>query len=251
MLTESRGSWANRGTVESIAESVDRNEVLRYLGYPADALPSKHIQRDLDRWTAEAARRATPRASYVVMPVARIDRRSLQLESPQEVPAFLGAIGEFLGKSRHVAVFVATAGPDVERLASERMRAGDHLAAMIVNAVGAERAEAAESEVIRRLSEQSTAAGLAPTLPYSPGYCGMALTEQRKLFALLGDDTAGVTLTDECLMRPLKSVSGLIGLGLANDIQTHSSPCDRCELYDCAMRRTTITPQTAKETGGK
>jgi cobalamin-dependent methionine synthase I len=136
-----------------------------------------------------------------------------------------------------MAAFIATAGPDVERLASELMRQGDELAAMIVNAVGAERAEAAEAMVIEQLREQAQKHGFAPTLPYSPGYCGMALAEQHTLFSLFGDFDVGVTLTGSCLMRPLKSVSGLIGLGPAERVLAFGSPCDRCELYNCAMRR--------------
>jgi cobalamin-dependent methionine synthase I len=65
----------------------------------------------------------------------------------------------------------------------------------------------------------------------------MALTEQQTLFSLFGADRAGVELTESCLMRPLKSVSGLIGLGPAADVVAFGSPCDRCELYSCAMRR--------------
>jgi hypothetical protein len=38
-------------------------------------------------------------------------------------------------------------------------------------------------------------------------------------------------------MQPLKSVSGLIGIGLAEQVQSYGSPCDRCELYACSMRR--------------
>jgi cobalamin-dependent methionine synthase I len=136
-----------------------------------------------------------------------------------------------------VAAFIATAGPDVELLASELMRRGDPLAAMIVNAVGAERAEAAETTVIEQLCEQAQKYAFAPTLPYSPGYCGMALAEQRTLFRLFGDFDVGVTLTDRCLMQPLKSVSGLIGLGPTDRVREFGSPCDRCELYSCAMRR--------------
>lgn len=235
--TESCGFVPHRGVVETVSEAVDRDEVLRYLGYPIDTPPSPHIVPDLDLWIAAATERATPRAAYLVAPVAEIDRKSLRLDTSAEVDAFVGAIGEFLGVSRYVAAFVATAGPGVEELASERMQAGDALAAMIVNAVGAERAEAAEAVVIEQLRELGQGEGLAPTLPYSPGYCGMALTEQRKLFALLGDDTAGVTLMDSCLMRPLKSVSGLIGLGPADDVKANVSPCERCELHSCAMRR--------------
>jgi hypothetical protein len=54
---------------------------------------------------------------------------------------------------------------------------------------------------------------------------------------LFGDCDVGVTLTDSYFMRPLKSVSGLIGLGPAERVLAFGSPCDRCELYNCAMRR--------------
>ncbi len=74
-------------------------------------------------------------------------------------------------------------------------------------------------------------------MPYSPGYCGMPLTEQTKLFGLFDPENVGVRLSSDCLMRPLKSVSGLIGLGPAEDVKEFGSPCDRCELRGCAMRR--------------
>ena len=176
-------------------------------------------------------------AVYQVLPVTQLRPRSLRLSTPEGEVEFRGAIGEFLGPSEYVAAFVATAGPNVERLASELMQQNDELAAMIVNAVGAERAEAAEAQILERLREQAGEFGFCPTLPYSPGYCGMALSEQRTLFDLFRDFDIGVTLSDSCLMRPLKSVSGLIGLGPSERVQESGSPCDRCELYNCAMRR--------------
>ena len=223
--------------IEQVDEAVDRGEVLRYLGYPADVSPKARLQSILDHWIEEADRLATPRAIYVVLPVAEKDRRRLRLQTNGETVEFNGAIGEFLGASLSVAAFIATAGPDVVRLASELTGKRDDLAAMIVSAVGAERAEAAEAAVIDQLREQAEPAGFAPTLPYSPGYCGMSLTEQTKLFSLFDQANIGVTLTAECLMRPLKSVSGLIGLGLAEEVEQFGSPCDRCELHNCDMRR--------------
>ena len=223
--------------IDRVDAVVDRDEVLRYIGYPVGKVPNSRLQEILDHWILEAGRRATPRATYLVLPVDEIGRRSIRLQTDNDLVAFEGAIGEFLGPSRMVVAFIATAGPDIECLASELMRDCDELSAMIVNAVGAERAEAAESAVIQLLREQARPDGFAPTLPYSPGYCGMALAEQRKLFRLFGDETVGVTLTENCLMRPLKSISGLIGLGRADEIEVHGSPCDRCELYNCAMRR--------------
>jgi len=223
--------------IEQVDEIVDRAEVLRYLGYPAGVFPNAQIQDILDYWVEQADRLATPRAIYVVLPVAEKDRRRMRLQTARGMVEFHGAIGEFLGAARSVAAFIATAGGDVVRLASELLVKKDALAAMVVNAVGAERAEAAEAAVIDELREQAGKVGFAPTLPYSPGYCGMALTEQTKLFSLFDQENIGVTLSADCLMRPLKSVSGLIGLGPASEVEQFGSPCDRCELHDCAMRR--------------
>jgi hypothetical protein len=227
--------------IDQVPEPVDLGEVLRYLGYPIGVEPNRHLLEILDEWVLEAGGRASPRAVYMVLPVAELRPRSLRLETPAGEVEFRGAVGEFLGASEFVAVFIATAGPDVERLASELMGQGESLAALVVNAVGAERAEAAEAVVIQQLRDQSQTCEFAPTLPYSPGYCGMALTQQRTLFSLFRDYDVGVTLTESCLMRPLKSVSGLIGLGPADRVAAFGSPCDRCELYNS---------RCADETGG-
>lgn len=224
-------------TVERVDSPVDYGEVLRYLGYPPNNGASSNVKELVDPWIEEAASRAAPRAIYCVLPVIDKDKRRLRLRTAEGDIEFQGAIGEFLRASRAIAVFISTAGPHVERLASELMRAGEQLPAMVVNAVGAERAEAAEAVVIEQLRGLAAPVGYGVTLPYSPGYCGMKLTEQKKIFSLLDSGAVGVTLTEQCLMRPLKSVSGLIGLGPASEVELFGSPCDRCELHNCAMRR--------------
>lgn len=224
-------------TVDRVEEAIDRSEVLRYLGYPQGITPTPRIAAALDQWIAEADDLAAPRAIYRVLPVAAKDRRSLRVETGETATVFEGAIGEFLGSSLALAVFIATAGPRLENRASQLLEEQDPLGAMILSAVGAERAEAAEAVVIRQLRDEARPAGLAPTLPYSPGYCGMALVEQRKLFDLFDGPNIGVTLTEACLMQPIKSVSGLIGLGRADEVAAFGSPCDRCELHNCNMRR--------------
>jgi len=216
---------------------VDRAEVLRYLGYPVDAGPNRELQKMLDHWIAEAEGRARPQAVFAVFPIEELGKQSLRLKTMCGTTEIRGAIGEFLGMAQQIVVFIATAGPHVEHLASQLMQEGKHLEALIVSAAGSERAEAAEMAVIEQLLDQSGVTGLVPTLPYSPGYCGIALSEQTKLFKLMGDQSAGVSLTVDCLMKPLKSVSGLIGLAAPGEVEQYGSPCDRCELKNCNMRR--------------
>lgn len=223
--------------VERIDEPVDTGEVLRYLGYPSGRMPSPRIEKILSEWIPLAQQRATPRATFTVLPVVECQSRRLAVQSQVGQVEFEGAVGKFLGMSQLLVAFIATAGPGVESLASQLMSSGEEVAAMIVNAVGAERAEAAESAVIQRVRKQVRSIGFDATLPYSPGYCGMKLAEQRKLFSLFGHVTAGVELTAECLMKPIKSVSGLVGLAPADQVDEFGSPCVRCELHQCNMRR--------------
>ena len=223
--------------IDAIDERVDEGEVLRYLGYPVGRPPSARISEMIDYWVEQACQRSTPQGEYVVLPVLEKGAHRLCVQTASGKVEFSGAIGQFLGMAQLVQVFVATAGPDVEALASRLMEDGEELAAMIVNAVGAERAEAAEAAVIECVRQQVASIGFSRTLPYSPGYCGMRLTEQRKLFGIFGESATGVVLTPECLMRPIKSVSGLVGLAPEEEVDALGSPCDRCELYNCNMRR--------------
>ncbi|MGE5125152.1 MAG: hypothetical protein ACM3PV_02595, partial [Betaproteobacteria bacterium] len=67
--------------------------------------------------------------------------------------------------------------------------------------------------------------------------------EQQKLFRLLPPGFCSVSLTDTSLMRPIKTVSGVIGLGPA----VHRSPytCRMCDLEDCLYRRLHAPPSGA------
>jgi len=72
---------------------------------------------------------------------------------------------------------------------------------------------------------------------YSPGYCGMDLGEQRNLFQLASAEAVGIVLGASLLMEPLKSISGIVGLGPKAEVGIHLSPCERCPLVGCHMRR--------------
>lgn len=223
--------------IDHVPEPIDRGEVLRYLGYPAGVLPSPHIIGTIDRWIEAAVPLADPKALFRILPIANKTRRTMRVQCDGIVTEFHGAIGEFLHAATAVAVFIATAGAALEQRASELMDCDEPLGALVLNAIGAERAEAAETVVAERLRATTNGLGMAPTLPYSPGYCGMPLTEQHKLFQLLDHPSIGVALTADCLMVPLKSISGLIGLGPATQVVHEGTPCERCELRHCSMRR--------------
>ena len=64
-----------------------------------------------------------------------------------------------------------------------------------------------ETIAARDLAEER----LAPTKRYAPGYGDWSLADQAPLCALLDTGRIGITLTEDFLMLPAKSISGVIG----------------------------------------
>lgn len=86
-------------------------------------------------------------------------------------------------------------------------------------------------------------------LRYSPGYCGWHVSGQKGLFARLGTANAGITLSESCLMQPLKSVSGVIVAGQSeiHDFANDYPFCSACTGKECRERIQTMPTPFEKE----
>jgi hypothetical protein len=145
-------------------------------------------------------------------------------------------IAECLRDLTTLAVFVATAGPRLERWASALMKSDEVMKGYIVDTIGSEAAEQTAEWVERKVAQAAEAYGWKTTNRYSPGYCGWPTSDQHTLFSLLPKDFCGIRLTESALMIPVKSVSGVIGLG--PDVRREGYQCAICEMEDCFRRRT-------------
>ena len=227
-------SHANGATsFDSIDLVPEVAEVLRYLGYPVGASPNPRILDSVHRAIDTSRGRLRPRGTYTLYDVAAQDPRSLPLSCGA---TFTGDVGEFLGHSTRVAVFLATAGQEIVSLAEAALRARDTLAGLAYNALGSHLADAAGERLIADL-RRHLAPGESLTLQYSPGYCGISLAQQRLIFQLVDATRLGVELLPSLIMRPVKSVSGLIGIGPQAAVHAYGNPCQRCPSLDCRMRR--------------
>jgi hypothetical protein len=73
------------------------------------------------------------------------------------------------------------------------------------------------------------------SIPFSPGEPDWPLEGQRELFDLVPAEEIGVTLADTFLMRPLKSLSLVVGMG--ENLSAGSSPCEFCSLSQVCRYR--------------
>lgn len=137
-------------------------------------------------------------------------------------------------KAEQAALFICTAGQEIGEKSGKLMKEGDLLKGYIYDVIGSEIAESAAGRMQQHLKAGMEEAGLNVSNRFSPGYCGWDVSEQHKLFSLVPDNFCGITLTDSALMKPVKSISGIIAIG--EEVTYGPYVCNRCDYRDCVYR---------------
>jgi hypothetical protein len=137
-------------------------------------------------------------------------------------------------KSERAALFICTAGPGVGEKSRRTMKEGDLLRGYVYDVIGSEAVENAADRMQEELRLAVAGEGLKITNRFSPGYCGWDVAEQHKLFSFFPDNFCGITLTESALMNPVKSVSGIIGIG--RDVEYAPFQCNLCDDKNCIYR---------------
>ncbi len=221
--------------------SVDRAEVLRYMGYSGQPMTDE-LDARIDGVVERCLGIAQPMASWDVFDVAGREpledgRPAVQLEGTS-----LQLIGESMEKHMAgavaAAVMAVTAGMGVER-ELRRLSLTDPVEQVIFDAAGTttvERAaDACEASVVAWARER----GLYANFRFSPGYGDMPLETQPVLLATVdAQRRLGIALSKSLLMTPTKSVTAIIGLFEEPQPSSHAS-CKDCLCSDfCRIRAT-------------
>lgn len=216
--------------------SLDRREVLRYLGYRGQEMEGD-LDRRIDAVCDRCLQIARPRATIAVYPVAqagtdevRLDGCALKLTGTD--------IAEHLHDATQVALFAATLGADIDR-ELRRLSLTDALEQVIFDAAATALVERAADAANARIRAYAADAGMFCSWRFSPGYGNLPLSVQWDFLAAL-DATRqlGITLTPSDLMVPTKSVTAVVGIHPAPQPGLESS-CSICSLAEfCTLRQT-------------
>ncbi len=160
------------------------------------------------------------------------DRKEIMAE---DISFSVGSvIYQHLNDSEIFALFACTAGDAIYGESRSQIDQGEYLIGYIFDIYGSIAVEKAVDHIHSDLKERYHTKGMGVSNRYSPGYCGWSVEEQRKLFTLLPESLCGITINNSCLMNPIKSVSGIMGIG--KDIIFKEYTCKRCEAAHCRYR---------------
>ena len=160
------------------------------------------------------------RAEYTIFDHVKLDPLSKTVEVEGVVFHVKPIVFSQIKNAESVALFICTAGSEVDELSRKSMKEGDLLRGYVYDVIGSEVAEGAADRMQESMKTAVASSGMSITNRFSPGYCGWDVAEQHKLFTFFRENYCGITLTDSALMDPVKSVSGMIGIGLP----TYSPP---------------------------
>ncbi|MGQ1786844.1 MULTISPECIES: vitamin B12 dependent-methionine synthase activation domain-containing protein [unclassified Saccharicrinis] len=138
--------------------------------------------------------------------------------------------------STQLAVFVCTAGEEITERSRALSSKGELVEGYLLDVLGSVIVEKAMDKVQEALRMEMAHMGLKITNRYSPGYCAWDVSEQKSLFSFFPDQFCNVRLSDSCLMHPVKSVSGIIGIG--ENVKFHKHVCHACSSVNCLYRNT-------------
>ena len=197
---------------------VDIYEQMGYHGEEPDEATRKEVQAVLE----EVRPWLRPQFCYLVI---------------KELPEFdMGKIIlRQLRGSEAYALFICTSGIEYEAYLQQLKDNGDMVRVFIADALGSVIAEHCADQMEICLQESIDKLNWHHTNRFSPGYCGWHVSQQQLLFPLFGGQACGVCLTESSLMVPIKSVSGIIGLG--EKVRKLDYTCGLCDFKQCYKRK--------------
>ena len=204
----------------------DRNEVLRYM--QSRNIEDVRILSEVDSCILQSVEKITPKAAYMFLPVTvkdtQVDFGLIKTNS--------AGLARILRDSKECVLFLATIGTETDRLIAKYSKIQPHKA-LIYQAIGAELIEK-YCDYLEKSIASNFKIGLK--MRYSPGYSDFDISVQKEIISVLkAEKYCGITLTQNYLMQPSKSVTAICPI-TDTKCEKSENKCSDCENFDCIYR---------------
>lgn len=184
---------------------IDKREILRYAGAGCE---SSELEELLSSLLSEAQDKLIYKTCYTFFPVknlgACLDLGFATVNSK--------ALQKNLSGCDEIMLFAATVGTGIDRLI-KKYGALSPTKQLLLQAIGSERVEALCDALCESIAEELSSSMRTLRPRFSAGYGDLPLELQREIFSVLDcPRRIGLTLNDNLLMSPSKSVTAIVGI---------------------------------------
>lgn len=193
------------------------------------------IRERFESVLAEAPSVFEPAACYDSFPIAEYLHERVRLANGARIGG--GPVVEVVHGAEEIVVAVCTVGPAVDDRLAEYRDADEGFQMVVLDELASWAVDQVRQQLYRRFEAEAAERGWRVSAMLSPGESAWSVSDQPALFGLLDASAIGVTLTDSCMMRPMKSLSLLFGWGSQPMGVEGLTNCDFCTLKDrCRYR---------------
>jgi hypothetical protein len=171
------------------------------------------------------------RGGYRIFDKITIDKDHLQILVDNKTFSPGKIVVTQLKNSISAAIYVCSAGSGITDMARKTEGEGDPMLGYILDVIGSVTVNKACEKIYGKIEEEMAITGMNVSDSYSPGYCDWSVSEQQQLFSLLPPLFCGIKLSESSLMHPIKSVSGIIGIG--KNLEKKGYQCFWCNDTNC------------------
>ncbi|PWI46761.1 hypothetical protein CEE45_15140 [Candidatus Heimdallarchaeota archaeon B3_Heim] len=144
---------------------------------------------------------------------------------------------ECFAEAERVALAIVTIGKSLPLEANNRMKSGEYVDGVILDAFGSAGVEQVADQVNREIVDIVKSQNFEYSQRFSPGYCQWSVQDQELIFNNLPSEDIGVSLTEGYMMKPIKSVSFAINIGKDIKKSRWETRCKSCvERGQCTYR---------------
>jgi hypothetical protein len=206
------------------------SEILRYSGFRSHE-PDELTLKKIEQLEDEILGSVTPKSIYREFGVRALEN-GVEING---VKFLSEALKKNLSGCDKVLLYCCTLGIESDVIL-RKYGATDSSKFVLAQAIFTEMCEAYSDEITEKLAAEYLKNGLYLNPRFSVGYGDLALEYQREFFKLLEiTKRIGVTLNDECMMTPSKSVTAFIGI--TKDQPCERKTCEICDKTDCQFRK--------------
>jgi len=221
--------------------AVDKNEVLRYLGYRKERMkePKQIILNTIREEIILAAKLIEPKGIYHLFKIKdfSISEKKITLENDFSCNITDSMMKSLLGIER-LAIGIVTIAHALENKISEYFQRKEYSRGLVLDAVGTVAVRYLSQYVISIICQEAQKLKFTTTKRFVPGTQEWDIKVQKTIFQILPANQIDVKLSDSLMMNPAKSLSWAIGMGkqIVNPTKDDNS-CRICYAKNCQFRK--------------
>lgn len=223
---------------------VSAEEVAEFMGFEPGAIPEP-FPEIINQGLKLSEIICHPAGGYLIFENPEINRNKCTVTINNKIFHPAKVVVSQLRNATSVAFFICTAGKDITDYSKEITENGDPLMGYVLDVIGSIAADKTAELIQKELEQNCQRKGLRISDRFSPGYCEWSVADQQLLFSLFPEKIFGVELSESSLMYPVKSVSGIIGIG--KKLSQKGYQCHWCTDKDCFVGKLKRTKKDEKK----